>query len=199
MASKVVSRDPVARFAERQRWIPREAEIGAQKAIAGAVHAIGGDALRRALHGDWLHEPLHAVLTDVPVGAWTAAVAFDGIGALTGGTGLDTAADAGVVVGLVGAMGAAITGMNDWSEIKKDAPRKIGAVHALLNIAATGLFAASCVQRARKQRSSGRGLAALGYVLVSASAHLGGALVYEHGIGVAPAPEASDVTRDMQG
>lgn len=194
-----ISKDPLARLAEQQTWISEKAEVAAQEGIASVVQSLGGDTLRRALHGDWLHEPLHAVLTDVPVGAWTAAVAFDSIGAVCGTDKLDVAADASVAVGLVGAVGAAITGMNDWSEVKAPAARKIGAVHALLNIAATGLFVASCVQRARKDRSSGRALAGLGYLLVSASAHLGGNLVYEHRIGVAAYPGLSQVTEDMHG
>lgn len=178
------SKDPVARLAERQTWISRSAEMRAQNTIYDVVEGLGGDALRGVLSGDWLHEPLHSVLTDVPVGAWTATVAFDAIGAMGGGTALNVAADATLVVGLVGAAGAAITGMNDWSQVEDPRARKIGAVHGLLNVAATGLFVASCVERARKRRGMGRSLAALGYVLVAVSAHLGGNLVYEHGLGV---------------
>lgn len=197
--STPISQDPLARLAERQMWISPEAEQNLQSAISSAVEKLGGDGLRNALHGDWLHEPLHAVLTDVPVGAWTAAVAFDAIGALCDSPKLDAAADASVVVGLAGAAGAAITGMNDWSGIQQPAARKIGLVHALLNIAATGLFAGSCVARARRSRTQGRSLAALGYLLVFASAHLGGNLVYEHGIGVAPKPGKGEVSRDVRG
>jgi len=196
---EVVSKDPVARFVERQRWISSAVEQKLQSSIAEAVQAVGGDGLRKALHGDWLHEPLHAVLTDVPVGAWAAAVAFDAVGALSESPAMDKAADASVVVGLIGATGAAITGMNDWSEVREPAARKVGLVHAALNIAATGLFVGSCVARARRSRSNGRALAALGYVIVALSAHLGGNLVYEHGIGVAPKPGDSKVSRDTQG
>lgn len=199
MAMEAVSNDGMARLAERQAWITDQAQERAQGMIAGSLRAVGGEGWRDLLHGDWLHEPLHAVLTDVPVGAWTAAVAFDAIGAVTGGDGLNKAADASVVVGLVGAVGAAITGMNDWADVKEDAPRRIGAVHALLNVAATGVFAASCVARSRDQRSKGRGLAAIGFLLVSASAHLGGNLVYEHGLGVErskPEPEVKAAKTD---
>ena len=184
MAMELVSKDPMARLAERQTWIGDGAQERVQTAIVDAVTGLGGETLQKALHGDWLHEPLHAVLTDIPVGAWTAAIAFDAIGALGAGGAMDKAADASVVVGLVGAVGAAVTGMNDWSGVKSPAARRIGAVHGLLNVAATGLFIASSVQRGRGQRSSGRALAALGFVLTGVSAHLGGNLVYEHGVGV---------------
>ncbi len=194
MAASSISKDPVARIAEAQRWITPGAQDAAQKTIGGTLEQIGGKALRDALHGTWLHEPLHAVLTDVPVGSWTAAVAFDAVAAISGSEGMDVAADACIGLGLLGAVGAAITGLNDWAEIKAEAPRRIGAVHGLLNVAATGLFAWSLLERRRgadgsetrkEARGRGRAIGALGYLVASASAHLGGNLVYEHGIGVA--------------
>ncbi len=192
-----ISHDPLARLAEGQRWITPVAQVRAQGMIAGALEAVGGEGLRAALHGDWLNEPLHAVMTDVPVGAWTAAAAFDALGALTGSKALDTAADASVVLGLVGAAGAAITGMNDWAEVKEAGPRRIGAVHALLNVAATGFYVGSWVLRrgSGARRGPARALGMLGFLLVSASAHLGGNLVYEHGVGVAPRGGAAALRR----
>lgn len=180
-----ISKDPVARLAERQNWITPEAEVGTQRAIADALDALGGPGLRKVLHGTWLHEPIHAVLVTVPLGAWTCTVAFDAIAAISDSSGMNTAADATLVLGLVGATGAAITGMNDWAEVKQAAPRRIGAVHALLNVTATGFFVASMVARKRRAgRPKGRALAALGYLVGSVSAHLGGNMVYEHGVGV---------------
>lgn len=200
MSTHPISKDPIARLAERQNWMTPESERALQSAVAQTVHRIGGNKLRRALHGDWLHEPLHVVLTDVPVGSWTATVAFDAIAALSSGAtsnSMDKAADATLVLGLIGAVGAAITGMNDWSEIKDPAPRRIGLVHTALNIAATGLFAGSCIARAKRARATGRSLAALGYLMVSLSAHLGGSLIYEHGIGVMTQPAEDHVTEAM--
>jgi uncharacterized membrane protein len=97
---------------------------------------------------------------------------------------MDSAADATVIIGLVGATGAAITGMNDWSGVDKPVARRIGAVHALLNIAATGLFVGSLCARRKDARAAGRALSVLGYLLVGVSGHLGGNMVYEHGVGV---------------
>ena len=182
-----ISADPLARLAEQQHWITPEAEIAAQKAIR---NVLGGDnatgrKIRDLLHGTWLHEPLHSIMTDVPVGSWTAAVLFDAIAAVSRSEKLDFAADALVILGMVGATGAAITGMNDWSEVKREAPRKVGAVHALLNVVASAFFAGSIYERRKRgSRPNARALAILGYVIVSASAHLGGNMIYEHGIGV---------------
>ena len=181
------SADPLARLAERQTWISSAAETAAQHAVREAFTVFGKNAqgVRSLLHGDWLHEPLHAVMTDIPVGSWTATVLFDGIGAIFGNRTMDAAADATNLLGLAGAAGAAILGMNDWAEIKEEAPRRIGAVHGLLNIGATVLFGWSALARRRySTRARARALAAAGYVMVSLSAHLGGNLIYEHGIGV---------------
>ena len=129
--------------------------------------------------------PLHSVIVTVPLGSWTATLLFDTIGALGGDKKFDFAADALLIVGLVGAVAASVTGTNDWSEVKREAPRKVGAVHALLNVAATALFVASLVQRRKNgSRSMARGLATVGYLIVSVSSHLGGNMIYEHGIGV---------------
>ncbi len=182
-----VSADPLAQIAEKQNWIAPAAEQAVQKAIRSSFDIFGenADAVRSALHGDWLHEPLHAVLTDIPVGAWTATVLFDGIAAVSGSDTMDKAADATVLLGLAGAAGAALAGWNDWADVEEAAPRRIGAVHALLNIAATGLFGWSAFARRRSAtRAQGRAIAAAGFVLVALSAHLGGNLVYEHGLGV---------------
>lgn len=182
-----VSADPLARLAEQQTWIPAKAEIAAQEAIRRVLGGDGpqGERIRDLLHGEWLHEPLHSIMTDVPTGSWTAAGVFDALAALSGSEKLDFAADASVILGLVGAAGAAITGMNDWAEVKREAPRKIGAVHALMNVAATVLYGVSLFERRRKgSRSAARAWGFAGLLVVSLSAHLGGNMIYEHGIGV---------------
>ncbi|WP_419805040.1 DUF2231 domain-containing protein [Terriglobus sp.] len=181
------SKDPIARYAEQLDWIKPSAEIAVQEAVQKPFHAAGraGEKLLSFLHGHWLHEPLHVVMTDVPVGAWSVTVIADGIGALTGRDSMDKVADVSLVIGLLGAAGAAVTGMVDWSEIKQEKPRRIGSTHALLNVAATGLFAAALMTRPKHgKRTLGRALAMAGYVVVSVSAHLGGNMIYEHGIGV---------------
>ena len=53
-----------------------------QKAIDKALYANGNPAAQKArnfLNGTWLGEPLHVVLTDVPIGAWTVAMVFDAL------------------------------------------------------------------------------------------------------------------------
>lgn len=53
------------------------------QALQHAIHALyeaagpAGRTVKNFLHGVWLGHPLHPVLTAVPIGAWTAAVALD--------------------------------------------------------------------------------------------------------------------------
>src|SRR5262245_35636137 len=48
-------------------------------AVRRAFESAGpvGRHLKNALHGTWLGHPLHPVFTDVPLGAWTTALALD--------------------------------------------------------------------------------------------------------------------------
>jgi nitrite reductase/ring-hydroxylating ferredoxin subunit/uncharacterized membrane protein len=163
---------------------PLEEKI--QKAIDKALYADGNPGAQKArnfLNGTWLGEPLHVVLKDVPIGAWTVAMVFDALEMINGRYEFALAADTSIAIGLVGAAGAAITGLTDWSDVDPPA-RRLGLIHGLLNIGATTLFATSLILRKRKSRSEGRGFAALGYALMSYAAHLGGKMVYEHRVGV---------------
>jgi uncharacterized membrane protein len=180
-----VSRDPVARWAERQNWIRPELEQTAQGAIHSAFELMGpaGDRVRSFLQGEWLHEPLHAAITDIPVGAWAATVTLDSMAAICPSPGMDAAADATLWLGLLGALASAAAGMSDWAYIDQPRPRRVGAVHALLNIGATAFFAASACLR-KRNRNNARALAGIGFAVVFVSAHLGGNLVYEHRIGM---------------
>lgn len=142
-----------------------------------------GQQIENALHGVWLGHPLHPVLTDIPIGAWTAATVIDVVEAVTGDTSFAPGADAAVTVGLVGAVGAAVAGMTDWKDTDGAASR-VGLVHGLVNITATLLYARSLQMRRRGERSAGRRLAFAGYAASMVGALLGGDLVYRYRIGV---------------
>ncbi len=142
-----------------------------------------GRQVKNFLHGTWLGHPLHPALTDVPLGAWTVALALDAMESISGRRELGTGADTAITVGLVGAAGAAVTGLTDWSETNGRA-RKVGLLHGLLNVGATALYTTSLVLRRRKKRNAGMGFAMLGYAVSSASAYLGGHLVFSEQIGV---------------
>lgn len=151
------------------------------------IHDVFGErgrGLKDVLHGTWLGHPLHPVLTDIPVGAWTVAAVLDVVETATGTDSMAKAADAAVAIGLAGAVGAAVTGLTDWSETY-DRPKRIGLTHGLLNIVATSLYATSLALRLRgRQRSKAITLAHLGYAISGFAAYLGGHLVFGEQIGV---------------
>ena len=157
-----------------------------QKLLDKALYANGrpsAQKIRNFLNGTWLGEPLHVVLTDVPIGAWTVTVTFDALDSIRHRREFSLAADTSLVIGLLGAVGAAVAGITDWSDVDPPA-RRLGLIHGLLNIGVTALFTTSLIMRRRKLRPGGRVSAALGYALLSLSAHLGGKMVYEQRVGV---------------
>jgi nitrite reductase/ring-hydroxylating ferredoxin subunit/uncharacterized membrane protein len=152
--------------------------------VGGPVSAFVKKATRprpvkNLLSGTWLGHALHPVLTDVPIGFWTAATVLD----LTAGERGARAARRMVGFGILGSAPTAIAGASDWSETHGAASR-VGLVHALLNGVASLLQIASWVSRARGNRSLGVRLSLVAFGLTTASAYLGGHLSLVRGTGV---------------
>lgn len=160
--------------------------------LAGAVNATydaagdPGQRIKDFLNGTWLGHPLHPALTDVPVGAWTVALALDLLGERRG-------AKIAIGVGLLGAAGAAASGLTDWV-VAFGNRRKLGVVHATLNGTATLLYAWSYLLRGRADGPA-IGLSTLGYGLVALAALYGGVLSLDWQVGVNHA-HASDPPGD---
>jgi len=172
------------RAIEGQDWL-RPTEDVLQRAIAAAFRAggAGGRLLKNFLHGTWLGHPLHSVLTDVPVGAWTAAFVFDRLDGRPGGQRWSRRADGAIAIGIGGAAAAAAAGLTDWQHLD-GAPRRTGLAHAALNTVALGLYTGSWLLRRRGARGAGRTLAGAGFGVLIAAAYLGGRLVYHDRVGV---------------
>jgi nitrite reductase/ring-hydroxylating ferredoxin subunit/uncharacterized membrane protein len=143
----------------------------------------GAQRVRSFLNGTWLGEPLHVVLTDFPIGAWTVAMVFDALDLVLNRREFAVAADASIAIGIAGAAGAAATGMTDWSDVDPPA-RRLGLTHGLLNIGGTALFLTSLLLRGKKVRGFGQIVSTFGYAVMAYAAHLGGKMVYEHRVGV---------------
>jgi nitrite reductase/ring-hydroxylating ferredoxin subunit/uncharacterized membrane protein len=170
------SSPPIAAI-ERLEWLDAIAEP-LQGAIREALHS---KEIKNLLHGTWLHHPLHPALIDVPLGAWTLAAVLDGLELVRDDESVPNA-DFVIAVGLLGAAGAAVTGLADWSQTSGRA-RKVGVTHGILNVAATTLYGLSLLSR-RRSRRRGIGLAMMAYPLAMSAAWLGGHLVYGEQVGV---------------
>jgi len=151
--------------------------------------------LQDLLHGVWLGHPLHPALVTVPTGAWTAALVLDGLDATgRGSPGAGPAARVVVGVGVAGAVASAATGLTDWQHAH-DGARRVGLVHAGLNTAALALQVWSFADRGRGRAPRARVTAAAGLALTVASAWLGGALSYRHGLGTDHAERSPEPRR----
>jgi len=149
------------------------------------------------LNGAYLGHPLHPVLTDVPVTAWLITAIFDIIWLINPESASWAArgAQAAVLIGFLGALGAVATGLTDWSDTYGH-ERRVGFLHGLLNSTATLLYLISLLLRynvfsgtidfslsaAESVPAAIVGFVGLAFVLYAA--YLGGDLVFAIGTGV---------------
>jgi nitrite reductase/ring-hydroxylating ferredoxin subunit/uncharacterized membrane protein len=151
--------------------------------------------LKNVLHGTIIGHPLHPMLTDIPIGAWTVTVACDALD-ICGNSRCRAAADAALAVGIAGAVGAAVTGLADWSDTK-DEPQRTGMLHAILNSAALTCYLASGAARRADARGLGIFVAFAGYALLGTAAYLGGELSLGMQLGVKHTAVPIDPPRDF--
>ena len=150
------------------------------KPLAGAVgRAVQPRVVRNLLSGTDLGEPLHPVLTDLPIGAWVMSALLDTVG----GSAAEGAAGLLVTAGVVAAVPTAAAGLNDWSDTAGPQTR-VGLVHATLNTTALSLYLASAVARARGRRRGGKALSLAGLGVLMGGAYLGGHLSFGMGVNV---------------
>ena len=143
---------------------------------------------RTLLNGTFLGHPLHPAITDVPIGAWLLAVIFDIVWLVSPSANAWAArgAEVAVLIGILAAIGAAVTGMADWSDTY-GAERTVGLYHAGLNTLALVLYIISFVLRLAVPTGEST-LAAIcgffGIIAVLVAAYLGGDMVFGKGTGV---------------
>ena len=131
--------------------------------------------IKDLLNGRWLGHPLHAALTDVPIGLLLAAVILDVLDQRA-------AADIALVATVVSMAAAALPGFADYSDTDGTA-RTRATTHATLMILALVVLLVSLFVRAGDPADRTvavvLGLVALG--LVTAGAFVGGDVVYVFG------------------
>jgi nitrite reductase/ring-hydroxylating ferredoxin subunit len=146
--------------------------------------ALRPQALKNVLHGTWLGHPLHPVLAQVPVGTWVSAGLLDAVPPLR------PAATLLIGTGVAAAVPTAMAGAADWSE-QEVGVRRLGAVHALANTAALGLYVGSLVARAKGRGGLGRLLSYGGLGVAGGSAALGGHMSYAQSSGTSHSATAA--------
>lgn len=180
MARDMFGRRITRRFDAQLQWLDR-IDDKLQPWLRKAVNA--SPLLRDALDGTWLGTPLHPALTDVPIGAASAALALDSAEVAFDDPAFGLAADGALAVGVLASLPAAVTGASDtrdlWGEL-----RRIAVIHAILNAGALALNTYSVFLRANGRRGAGKAASAVGFLATTVAAHLGGELSFGHGVRV---------------
>ena len=182
--------DLVARVEHEKRL---DTAVGALTGWIERLVPTGG--ARDALHGVWLGHPLHPVLTDLPIGAWTSAAILD----IVGGRRSARAAQRLVGFGCLSALPTALSGATDWSRAERR-DQRTGLVHAAANSVAVVLYAWSWNERRRGRRAVGIALGLGGAGAATVGGYLGGHLVFRRSVGanrvagVEPPSHWSDAT-----
>ena len=142
--------------------------------LHGIVAAIFGRIrpVRDFFAGTWLGHPLHALLTDVPIGALTVSIVLDLLGQ-------PAAADVALALGILSMLAAALAGYADYSTTDGRA-RVRATVHSVLIVISLVLFVVSLAIRSTNpsDRAVPIALSIVGYLILAGGAYVGGDVAY---------------------
>ena len=146
---------------------------------------------RDVLHGTWLGHPAHPALTDLPIGFWTSSCVLDAFG----GESARAASQHLVGLGVLSALPTIATGAADFVALgEATRPKRVGAVHAVANAAATACYLASWLARRNGNQRRGVVLGLAGAAAATVGGTLGGHLAYRNAVGVDHTAGESGVT-----
>ncbi len=172
-----------------QEWLDRPS-YRFEHLLSYAYNAMGGarDRVTNVLNGVWLGHPVHPPLASLTTGAIGTTVALDALSILPGRPKSEVVdasrfASRALGLGILANLASALTGVTDWQHTHEE-DRRVGLVHGLLNVVATFLYLSSWWDRRRGRHLRGIGVSALGYGITLSSSYLGGALVFDSGIGI---------------
>jgi nitrite reductase/ring-hydroxylating ferredoxin subunit/uncharacterized membrane protein len=165
------------------KWLDAVANVfGA--IVEGFYKLPGTGVIKTLLHGTWpLGHPLHPAITDITIGAYTAAVALDVYFLFTRDRALLAAADFVLILAFASSLLAILSGLTDWKDTFAE-ERRTGMLHGLIMVVATILFVASIVMRTSvtlDQRPVAIALSGLGWLVMLVGAFFGGELPYGYG------------------
>ncbi|MFK4790081.1 DUF2231 domain-containing protein [Microbacterium sp. ZW T5_56] len=143
---------------------------------------------RTALAGPYGH-PLHAAFVTIPIGAWFASLIFDVIAFFARDPAVFAAgANTLIIIGLIGAVLAAVFGLIDLSQLAAGTPaRRTAITHMTLNLVVVVLFVIDLVLRVATELPLAATfvLSLVALATLGVSGWLGGKLAYHFGVRVA--------------
>ena len=124
------------------------------------------------LNGTWLGHPVHAAVTDLPIGALLLTVILDVLGQ-------NAAADIALVATILFMLGAAVAGLADYTDTDGTA-RTRATTHATVMVVSLVLLLISLALRAAggPDRSIAVAVSLVAFLLINAGAYIGGDVVY---------------------
>lgn len=145
-----------------------------------------------------VNHPIHPILVLIPVGAWITSFIFDIIFISTGNTFWFLAALWTMIIGIVGALIAAVAGMWDLFTLPlAERPKRVGLTHMTLNLIIVALYVINVIIRFSVPTSPIAGIIVpastvmwafilnlVAVVLLLVSGWYGGELIYRYGIAV---------------
>lgn len=158
-----------------------DAQTGWTKPLGDAAHRFlfwlfqRATPLRDLLIGRWLGHPLHAVLTDAPIGILFLAIVFDVLS-------LGQAAAWAVGFGILTMLAAALAGFADYADTDGKA-RDRATLHSTIMVIALLLYIVSFLLRQPVAAVGGAPaggviVSVLAFLVLSAGAYVGGDIVY---------------------
>ena len=165
------------------KWL--DGVAGVFEAIVNGFYKIPGTGgIKTLLHGTWpLGHPLHPAITDITIGAYTAAFALDMFYLYSGDATLTKAADFTITVAFISSLIAILSGLTDWKDTFGE-EKRTGMLHALIMVVATLAFVISIWMRfgaAADARSLAIWLSSAGWVVMLVGAFFGGEMPYGYG------------------
>jgi nitrite reductase/ring-hydroxylating ferredoxin subunit/uncharacterized membrane protein len=130
-------------------------------------------AVRDLLIGRWLGHPLHAVLTDAPIGILFLVIVFDVLDD-------PSAAAIVLVVGILTMVGAALAGFADYADTDGKARERATLHSTLMVVALVGYLVSLAFRLGSGPAASAAGiwLSLLSFLVLAAGAYVGGDVVY---------------------
>jgi uncharacterized membrane protein len=147
---------------------------GATRIVDRAARVAGRRRVGSVLRGDWLGHALHPLLSDLPLGCWTAAAVLDATSWRRG----NLAAQRLIGAGLLFAAPTAAAGLAEFGMLTDQRSRRVAVVHASGNAAAMGLYLVSWRARRHGHHLVGKAASTLGGVVAVGTGYLGGHLSF---------------------